>query len=215
MLTPFFFDREGYFQYISTRTILVGMYDQESCTGGWKLQGRLIWIDLEMTGLNPDQHVILEIATAITDDRLNLVAQGPNMAISQPEEALSRMEEWSLVNHKSSGLLDRVKKSALNCQDAERESIEFLSRYCRKKQSPLCGNSVGQDRRFLKRYMPTLEEFVHYRNIDVSTIKELVRRWYPSVPVYEKEKTHLALKDIKESINELRYYRENVFVPQE
>ena len=165
-----------------------------------------------MTGLDPDRHVILEIATVITDDSLDLVAQGPNIAINQPEEALSSMEEWSLTNHKSSGLLDRVKKSALDCQDAERESLEFLSRYCRKKESPLCGNSVGQDRRFLKRYMPTLEEFVHYRNIDVSTVKELVGRWYPSLPVYKKGETHLALKDIKESINELRYYREKVFL---
>ena len=178
------------------------------------MQDRLIWIDLEMTGLDPDRHVILEIATIITDDRLDLVAQGPNIAINQPEEVLSAMEEWSLANHKRSGLLDRVKKSALSCQDAEQESLEFLSRYCGKRESPLCGNSVGQDRRFLKRYMPTLEEFLHYRNIDVSTIKELVRRWYPSLPIYEKGKTHRALKDIEESINELRYYREKVFLPQ-
>ena len=200
------------FQHV---TFLPGIYDQEPCSNGWKLQDRLIWIDLEMTGLNPDRHVILEIATVITDDRLDLVAQGPNIAVSQPEEALSAMEEWSLVNHKRSGLLDRVKKSALDCQGAERETLEFLSRYCRKHESPLCGNSVGQDRRFLKRYMPTLEEFLHYRNIDVSTVKELVRRWYPSLPIYKKGETHLALKDIKESINELRYYRQRVFLPQE
>jgi oligoribonuclease len=179
------------------------------------LQDRLIWIDLEMTGLDPDRHVILEIATIITDDRLDLVAEGPDIAISQPEEALSAMEEWSLTNHKRSGLLDQVKKSALDCRAAERETLEFLSGYCGKGESPLCGNSVGQDRRFLKRYMPTLEEFLHYRNIDVSTIKELVRRWYPSLPIYEKGKTHRALKDIKESINELRYYRQEVFLPQE
>jgi oligoribonuclease len=179
------------------------------------VQDRLIWIDLEMTGLDPDRHVILEIATVITDDHLDLVAEGPNIAVSQPEEALSSMEEWSLTNHKRSGLLDQVKKSALDCRAAERETLEFLSGYCGKGESPLCGNSVGQDRRFLKRYMPTLEEFLHYRNIDVSTVKELVRRWYPSLPVYEKGKTHRALEDIKESINELRYYRQKVFLPQE
>jgi oligoribonuclease len=178
------------------------------------VQDRLIWIDLEMTGLDPDRHVILEIATVITDDHLDLVAEGPDIAVSQPEEALSAMEEWSLTNHKRSGLLDQVKKSALDCPAAERETLEFLSRYCGKRESPLCGNSVGQDRRFLKRYMPTLEEFLHYRNIDVSSVKELVRRWYPSLPIYEKGKTHRALKDIKESINELRYYRQKVFLPQ-
>ena len=168
-----------------------------------------------MTGLDPERHVILEIATIVTDGRLDLVAEGPNIAVSQPEEALSAMEEWSLTNHESSGLLDQVKKSALDCRGAERETLQFLSGYCGKRESPLCGNSVGQDRSFLKRYMPTLEEFLHYRNIDVSSVKELVRRWYPSLPIYEKGETHRALKDIKESINELRYYRQKVFLSQE
>jgi len=177
------------------------------------LNNRLIWIDLEMTGLNPERDFILEIATVVTDHQLELVAEGPNLAINQPDEVLLFMDEWSMIHHRESGLLDRVKSSSCDCQSAEQETLEFLSPLCKKDESPLCGNSVGQDRQFLKKHMPTLESFFHYRNIDVSTIKELVRRWYPSLPIYEKKKTHLALSDIKESISELRYYREKVFLP--
>jgi len=176
------------------------------------LNNRLIWIDLEMTGLDPERGFILEIATVVTDDQLELVAEGPNIAVNQPDEVLLFMEEWSMIHHKESGLLDRVKSSSCDCRSAEQETLEFLSPLCKKGESPLCGNSVGQDRQFLKKHMPTLESFFHYRNIDVSTIKELVRRWYPSLPLYKKQKTHLALSDIKESISELRYYRQKVFL---
>lgn len=172
----------------------------------------LIWIDLEMTGLDPERMVILEIASVVTDDDLEIIAEGPNIAINHPEETLKEMEEWSMIHHSASGLLNRVKASPYDCRHAEQETLKFLSAHCREGESPLCGNSVWQDRRFLKRYMPELEGFFHYRMIDVSSIKELVKRWYPRIPVYEKKKVHLALNDINESINELRYYRENVFV---
>ncbi|HUU40364.1 MAG TPA: oligoribonuclease, partial [Desulfatiglandales bacterium] len=167
---------------------------------------------LEMTGLDPEKDSILEIATVVTDYDLEVVAEGPNIAINQPEEIISSMDEWNMTHHKESGLLDRVKASSCDCQNAAQKTLEFISTYCKKKKSPLCGNSVWQDRRFLKKHMPGLEEFFHYRNIDVSTIKELVRRWYPSLPSYKKQKAHLALKDIKESINELIYYRRKVFL---
>jgi len=178
------------------------------------LNNRLVWIDLEMTGLDPERDFIIEIATVVTDDELEVVAQGPNIAMHQPDEVLMSMDEWSTIHHKESGLLDRVKSSTWNCKSAERKTLEFLSPFCRRGESPLCGNSVGQDRQFLKKHMPTLEAFFHYRNIDVSSIKELVRRWYPSLPPYEKQKAHLALNDIKESIRELQYYRKRVFQTQ-
>lgn len=177
------------------------------------MNDRLVWIDLEMTGLDPEKDLILEIATVMTDCRLEPVAEGPNITINQPEELLLSMDEWAITHHEKSGLLDDVKRSSYDCQRAEQETLEFLSIYCKKGESPLCGNSVWQDRQFLKRHMPTLEEFFHYRNIDVSSIKELVRRWYPSLPPYEKRTSHRALRDIKESINELRYYRKRVFQP--
>ena len=177
-------------------------------------QSRLIWIDLEMTGLKPEEHVILEIASVVTDDQLEIVAEGPNIAVNVQEEDLDHMEDWSRVQHEKSGLLDRVRNSPDVCRSAEEKTLEFLSEYCDKGESPLCGNSVGHDRRFLYKHMPQLEAFFHYRIIDVSSIKELVKRWYPSLPPYSKQKTHLALKDIKESINELKYYREKIFLAQ-
>jgi oligoribonuclease len=173
----------------------------------------LIWIDLEMTGLDIQKHVILEIAVMVTDSTLEIVAEGPSLAIHYPERVFSRMEAWSESHHKKSGLLDRARNSSYTCARAEEEVVTFLSRHCRKGRSPLCGNTIWQDRRFLIKYMPTLEAFCHYRNIDVSSIKELVKRWYPGLPAYKKKKAHLALSDIKESINELRYYRDKVFVP--
>jgi oligoribonuclease len=166
-----------------------------------------------MTGLNPEKEFILEIATVVTGDNLEIVAEGPNIAIHQPEEILSSMGEWSKVHHEKSGLLDRVKASSDDCQSAEQKTLKFLSRWCTNGESPLCGNSVWQDRQFLIRYMPELEEFFHYRNIDVSSIKELVRRWYPSFPHYKKRDTHLAAIDVKESISELEFYRQKVFLP--
>ena len=176
------------------------------------MKNNLVWIDLEMSGLNPERHVILEIASIVTDERLNIVAEGPEIAINHPKHVLSEMEEWSQKQHQSSGLLDRVKDSIYDCRLAEQNILDFLSPHCDTGVSPLCGNSVWQDRRFLIKYMPRLDAFLHYRNIDVSSIKEVVRRWYPTLPPFEKQKTHLALSDIKESIKELRYYRENAFV---
>ena len=174
----------------------------------------LIWVDLEMTGLDPEKDVILEIASVVTDDRLELVAEGPNLAIKCPEEILAGMDEWNRAQHKASGLLDRVRASTTDCRMAEQETLAFLSTHCSKGESPLCGNSIWQDRRFLIKYMPTLEAFFHYRIIDVSSIKELVKRWYPDLPRYEKQKAHLALMDIRESINELKYYWQKVFLPK-
>lgn len=176
------------------------------------MNNHLIWIDLEMTGLDPEKDVILEIATVVTDDSLELVAEGPNIAINHPEEILLAMDEWNRKQHQASGLIDRAKTSPYNCRHAEEKTLEFLQLYCQKGGSPLCGNSVLQDRRFLAKHMPSLNEFFHYRNIDVSSIKELVKRWYPSLPPFRKQKVHLASIDIKESINELKYYREKVFV---
>ena len=172
---------------------------------------KIIWIDLEMTGLDPEKMVIIEIASIVTDDDLNVIAEGPNIAIGYPEDILNNMEEWSLTHHTASGLLDRVRASRYNCIQAEEATLRFLQRHCNKGESPLAGNSIWQDRRFLARHMPELENFFHYRIIDVSSIKELVRRWYPSLAPYEKEKSHMALEDIRESINELKYYREHIF----
>jgi len=177
------------------------------------LGSHLIWIDLEMTGLDPEQAVILEIASVVTDSALEIVAEGPDIAIKHPESTLLAMEAWSRSHHEASGLLERVKRTSWDDRQAEQETLRFLSEHCKPKESPLCGNTVWQDRRFLIKYMPQLEAFLHYRNIDVSSIKELVKRWYPSFPSYEKKKAHRALSDIKESIKELRYYRDKVFPP--
>jgi len=166
-----------------------------------------------MTGLDAEKCVILEIATLITDGMLEIIAEGPNIAIHYPDVILQDMEAWSAEQHRKSGLYEKVRKSDYDCRRAEQETIAFLSEHCKKGESPLCGNSIWQDRRFLIKHMPELESFMHYRNVDVSSIKELVRRWYPSLPAYEKPKDHLALNDIKESVKELKYYREKVFLP--
>jgi oligoribonuclease len=179
-----------------------------------KMKARLIWMDLEMSGIDPERHVILEIATIITDDDLEIIAEGPTIAINHPKEVLLTMDAWSKQHHSASGLVDRVMASPFGCQDAEQETLKFLHLHCQKGESPLCGNSIWQDRRFLVKYMPSLHEFLHYRNIDVTSIKELVKRWYPSCPPFEKQKAHLALMDIKESVNELKYYRAKVFLPE-
>jgi oligoribonuclease len=170
----------------------------------------LVWIDLEMTGLNPDTDKIIEIATVITDSQLNVVAQGPVLAIRQPEAVLGAMDEWNTRTHGASGLTQRVRESTLTEVDAERLTLEFIQQYVPKNKSPLCGNSICQDRRFLVRGMPNLESYLHYRNLDVSTLKELVRRWKPEISNgFEKKNTHKALDDILESIGELKYYREH------
>jgi oligoribonuclease len=172
----------------------------------------LVWMDLEMSGLDPDSCTILEIATLITNADLDIVAEGPVLAIHQPESLLAGMDEWNREHHAASGLVERVRNSRHTMDDAERETLAFVQRYCTERSSPLCGNSIHQDRRFLARYMPHLDAYLHYRNIDVSTVKELVRRWYPSGPhAPEKKHAHLALDDIRESIDELRFYRQNIF----
>lgn len=175
----------------------------------------LIWIDLEMTGLNPDTDLIIEIATIVTDKDLNILAHGPVLAVHQSDAALAAMDEWNQTHHGQSGLIDRVKASTINDADAERLTIEFLKQWVPENTSPICGNSIGQDRRFLYRYMPKLEAYFHYRNLDVSTLKELAARWAPAIKNgFNKEAKHQALDDIIESIEELRYYRQH-FIAQE
>jgi oligoribonuclease len=172
----------------------------------------LIWIDLEMTGLDPNNDVIIEIATVVTDNDLNVLAEGPNLAVRQPQSALDGMDEWNQRTHGNSGLVSRVLSSHTSNDEAERLSIEFLKKWVPAGASPMCGNSIHQDRRFLEKYMPNLEAYFHYRNLDVSTIKELVRRWRPDFKQHlQKKGTHLALEDIRESLAELAFYRTYVF----
>ena len=173
---------------------------------------RLIWIDLEMTGLDPDVDTILEIATIVTDAQLNILAEGPSIAIHHSSEALQSMNEWCIEHHGQSGLTERCRASAVSLAEAERATLAFLAEWLPSGVSPICGNSVGQDRRFLVRYMPDLEAYFHYRAIDVSTIKELARRWRPEVlERVQKSGAHLALDDIRESIAELEVYRQHLF----
>lgn len=171
--------------------------------------GNLIWIDLEMTGLNPEKDRIIEMATIITDSNLNVVAEGPVFAIHQSNELLDGMDEWCTKQHNQSGLVERVQKSSISEKQAEALTLEFLKQHVQPGKSPMCGNSIWQDRRFLNRYMPELEKFFHYRMVDVSTLKELALRWAPRVyNGVTKESMHLALDDIRDSINELKHYRE-------
>ncbi|MAM69769.1 MAG: oligoribonuclease [Gammaproteobacteria bacterium] len=170
----------------------------------------LIWIDLEMTGLIPESDRIIEIATIVTNNDLQVLAEGPVLAIHQSDAILAEMDDWNQEHHGSSGLLERVKISPTTEADAEQLTLQFLAQYCEKGASPMCGNSICQDRRFLARYMPELEAFFHYRNLDVSSLKELAKRWRPELMKdLTKKSAHLALEDIRDSINELRYYREH------
>lgn len=172
----------------------------------------LIWIDLEMTGLDTFNDSIIEIATIVTDAQLNVLAEGPVLAIHQPQEVLDRMDDWNQRQHGGSGLLDRVRASTVTEAEAEQRTLDFLQQYIAAKTSPMCGNSICQDRRFLARCMPRLEEYFHYRNLDVSTLKELARRWRPeALTGLSKSGAHLALDDIRDSIAELRHYREQLF----
>jgi len=172
----------------------------------------LIWIDLEMTGLSPENDRIIEIATVVTDKDLNVLGEGPVYAISQPQAMLDGMDEWNTRQHGKSGLTERVQKSGVTEEEAETKTMEFLSEFLDPRQSPMCGNSICQDRRFLANYMPDLQAFFHYRNLDVSTLKELVQRWKPELADgFKKRGSHLAMDDIHDSIRELEYYRE-VFI---
>lgn len=177
-----------------------------------KHDDNLIWIDLEMTGLDPDNDRIIEIATIVTDSQLNILAEGPVMAVHQSESVMNGMDDWNTKQHGKSGLTERVKNSEIDEATAASRTIEFLSEYVSKGKSPMCGNSICQDRRFLFRGMPELESYFHYRNLDVSTLKELARRWAPEAyNGFNKKGAHLALDDIRESIEELKYYREKLF----
>lgn len=172
----------------------------------------LVWIDLEMTGLDLEKERILEIASIVTDDDLNILAEGPVLCVKQSQSLLDAMDEWNTQHHTESGLLDRVRSEGVSEETAEALTLEFVSGFVDQGKSPLCGNSIGQDRRFLRKYMPTLDDYFHYRSIDVSTIKELAARWRPDIlEQVKKVNNHRALDDIRESIEELRLYRRQFF----
>jgi oligoribonuclease len=179
-----------------------------------KSPDNLIWIDLEMTGLKPDTDFIIEIATIVTDKHLRVLAEGPVIAVHQSAEVLDAMDDWNRRQHGGSGLAARVLASRIDTATAERETLAFLETWAEKGRSPMCGNSICQDRRFLARLMPTLERFFHYRNLDVSTLKELAQRWAPHIAQgFQKSATHLAMDDVRESIRELEFYRERLLRP--
>ena len=177
-----------------------------------KHDSNLVWIDMEMTGLDTETCVVMEIATIVTDAQLNILAEGPVIAVYQSDDVLDNMDEWCTRVHGESGLTARCRESKISVEEAAKQTIAFLEQWVDAGKSPLCGNTIGQDRRFLVKYMPELEDYFHYRSIDVSTIKELTRRWKPEIlDGFEKKGVHLALDDIRESIEEMRYYREKVF----
>jgi oligoribonuclease len=195
---------------VNVRTTLAPRFDDAPLRGTDRYMsatGKLVWIDLEMTGLDPDQHAILEIATLITDADLNEIAVGPVLAIRHSLSTLQAMDEWNRNTHSGSGLWRRSLESGVSVADAEAQTLAFIQGYVGRRESPLCGNSICQDRRFLARGMPMLEAWLHYRNLDVSTLKELRSRWAPNVPAFKKQSLHSALADIRESVAELRHYR--------
>ncbi|MBR4008313.1 oligoribonuclease [Fibrobacter sp.] len=171
----------------------------------------LVWMDLEMSGLDPEKDVILEIATIVTDAELNILAEGPVIAIHQNENVFESMDEWNTKHHTASGLVERCRHSQYSTADAEKVTLDFIKPFTEKAKNVLCGNSITQDRRFLYKYMPEISNWLCYRNIDVSSIKELSFRWYPKLDEFQKEKRHEALNDIRESIAELAYYRKTIF----
>lgn len=171
----------------------------------------LVWMDLEMTGLNPDVDSIIEIATIITDAQLNIIDTGPNLVINQPSSRFEQMDDWNQKQHVQSGLWAKVLSSKLTMVDAEQQTLDFIMKHSAAKESPLCGNSVWQDRRFLRKYMPRIDSYLHYRLVDVSSFKEMIRRWYPGQSHPPQRGSHLALDDIQDSISELKYYRDHFF----
>tara|TARA_B100001996_G_scaffold318205_1_gene261710 strand:+ start:10 stop:546 length:537 start_codon:yes stop_codon:yes gene_type:complete len=171
----------------------------------------LAWIDLEMTGLDPDKHHIIEIASLITDADLNIIEEGPEIVISHPSEILELMNEWNVKQHTSTGLIEKIKSSSISIRQAEKDTLEFFQKHIKQHKSPLCGSTVSHDRRFLIKYMPKLANHFHYRHLDVSSFKEVVKRWYPEEKDFEKKGSHRAMDDIKESVNELKFYREKFF----
>ena len=175
------------------------------------LDQRLVWLDLEMTGLDPQENTIIEIATIVTEGDLKIVAEGPSLAIYQPEEELNKMDEWNQSHHTENGLIERVQNNGVSMKEAEEQTIEFLRLHCLEGVPPLCGNTIGQDRRFLRKYMPVLHDFFHYRSVDVTSIKEVIQRWYPNSPRFSKRSGHRAMDDVRGSIEELSHYRKHVF----
>lgn len=178
-----------------------------------KREGIIVWLDMEMTGLEPDRDRIIEVAVILTDAHLNIIAEGPEFVIQQPKHLLDGMDEWNTKHHGESGLTERVKRSTITEKHAEDEILRFLGMYCTERSAPLAGNSIHQDRRFIAKYMTRLDRFLHYRMIDVSTVKELAKRWYPDIVDRgpRKRNTHRAMDDIRESIEELKYFRRHVF----
>ena len=177
-----------------------------------KSKDNLVWLDMEMTGLDPELNVVIEVAVVITDSNLNILAQSPSYAIFQPDAELSKMDKWNVSTHTKSGLIERVKDSTYMLESVEKELLNLIAKYVGRGCSPLCGNTIYQDRKFIVKYMPKLESYLHYRVIDVSTIKELAKRWYPDIASgFEKHNRHEALADICESIEELKYYRDKLF----
>ncbi|MCM8538618.1 MAG: oligoribonuclease [Lentisphaeraceae bacterium] len=172
----------------------------------------LVWIDLEMTGLNPETDHILEIASLVTDGELNIIAEGPELIIHQPEEIMAGMNEWCVKQHGESGLTEKVKSSTISLEEAEKLTLKFIRKHTGRTKVPLCGNSIGQDRMFLLKYMPKITDQLHYRMVDVSSIKEVGTRWYPNLEKFYKTATHRAMDDIRESVAELKFYREKLFV---
>lgn len=200
---------------MSTASVHRGWYNPTMQRVGLRHPENLIWIDLEMTGLDPERDLIIEIATVVTDKHLVVLAEGPVFAVHQSDEVLDSMDEWNTRQHGESGLTERVRESVVIEAEAEEGTLRFLRRYAEAGASPMCGNGICQDRRFLVRYMPLLAKFFHYRNLDVSTLKILARLWVPDIAEqFEKQSTHLALADIHDSIRELRFYRERLLKPQ-